>query len=290
MRKATLIAIALAVGLVAVSCSHDQTSAPKSSGSSNANSSPQPLKGSVDFHGVHLDSDETDFSSVSPEVVAATPLEDPEDKPDDNWPEHVRFSFVPPQNDSKRETFFEREIRVLGISDYKKTYQVEPKIVEEMDKQIKSLNKLISDPASTAKEIPFLPFVDAEQAFAVHAKRIEFSGGKGIAFVTQYNIEPSLVSNDGLTWIFQGFTDDGQKYIVATFPVSCPVAADSADSEQGHRGYKLPRDFFSDKGNQKAYDAYVEGVRSDLQGLPDDKFQPDLGRLEKLIRSIRVTQ
>ena len=297
--------MAIAIVLVSTaSCSRKQPAppAPPEPAPAPANeSAPQTFKGAVDFHGVHFTNDESVFSDVAAEIVPATPLEDPEDKPDDNWPEHVRFS-LSPAREPKHETFFEPEIRVVSISDYKEAFQVEPRYVETMETDIDRLKKLITNPSSYIPAklhwfedstsggdtggIPFLPFVDASQVFAVHVTRVDFNGGSGLAFVTQYDIEPSLVNNAALTWIFQGFTSDGEKYIVATFPIRSSILAETGSQEEGHRGYK-PGDF-SRVAAQKALYAYVESVRSDLERLPANQFEPDLASLEKLIRGIRI--
>jgi hypothetical protein len=281
-----LLLATLAIFLFA--CSKSGPGAPPAPSASEP--SVKTFKANVDFRGVSFRSDESLFSEVKAEVLPPTPLESPDDKPEDNWPEHARFSFAPPANQTRHPTFWEPELRVVDLAAYRDVYKVSPEYVDLLDVMIQWLKDAIDPGIASASRIPFLPFVDASQTFWVHLKRVDFAGGKGVAFVTQYDIEPSVVSNYGLTWIYQGVSDDGRNYVLATFPIRSSIASDDDDPIKPHRGYRPPQTFGEIEANQKAYEAYVAGVRKDLEAASPSKFEPDLGLLEKLIGSLRLNK
>ena len=49
-------------------------------------------------------------------------------------------------------------------------------------------------------------------------------------FLTEYGQYPAPVNNHELFYHFQGFTSDGEYYIVATLPVTAPVLAETGDA------------------------------------------------------------
>ena len=51
-------------------------------------------------------------------------------------------------------------------------------------------------------------------------------------FLTQFNIEPSLINNQGVVYTFQRLTDDGLHYVSARFPVAVSFLPPSYESNQ----------------------------------------------------------
>jgi hypothetical protein len=248
----------------------------------------QTFKADVDFRVISFRSDESVFSQVKAEVMPATPLESPDDKPEDNWPEHARFSFAPPAHQTTRQTYFDAELRIVDLAAYRDAYKVSPEYVEGLDQEIQKLKELIDRGTASGSELPFLPFVDAHQSLWVHLKRVDFAGGKGIAFVTQYVFEPIPINNQGLTWIYQGLTDDGGTYVLATFPVRSSVASDADDPDTPHRGYRASDGYGQTEGHRRAYETYLAGVKKALDAARPSGFEPNLEILEKIIGSLRL--
>src|SRR6266576_4333645 len=147
---------------------------------------------------------------VRSETVKEQRLQSADEKPDSVTPTHVAFHLEGPYAANHRSSFFDSpEIHVYSISDYKKVLAASKRYVEELDRDVQALKKdLGNKPPHFDSAIPVLPWIDAVQAFRSHVKYIEFTNGKGILFLTQYNIEPSIINNDGLAYIFQGLTDD----------------------------------------------------------------------------------
>jgi hypothetical protein len=227
---------------------------------------------------------------VRTETVREQRLENADEKPDNATPTHVAFHLEGSYSAEHRSSFFDSPaIHVYSISEYKKVLGASKLYVEQLDRDVQALKRDLRDkPPHVDSTIPVLPWVDAVQAFRAHVKYIEFTNGKGILFLTQYNIEPSIINNDGLAYIFQGLSDDGQYYISATFPVSAPNLPKSFDT-QTFEGYTIPENYYKDfESNKKAYQQYLDRIGQQLSELPPEKYQPELRLFEELISSLRI--
>jgi hypothetical protein len=127
----------------------------------------------------------------------------------------------------------------------------------------------------------------ARQAFRARVNYVPFKNGRGIMFLSQYNIETSLINNQGLAYVFQGVTDDGTHVVSAVFPVAAPFLPKDFDVETVEE-YKLPKDFYTLPNESKVYQSYLRTVVPKLEALPPDKYVPELRLLEELVRSLSV--
>jgi len=139
----------------------------------------------------------------------------------------------------------------------------------------------------TSDQLPAVPFFNAAQNFASNFQAIPFQNGSGVRFLTQYDQYPAPVNNNELFYHFQGFTNDGAYYIVAIFPITVPVVADTADA-----GSPLPSDgiqypFFADP-NPETLKKYYEDVANLLSATPNETFTPAIGQLDALIQSMQI--
>jgi len=237
----------------------------------------------------------TYHTSLSKEVKAETrpsvPLEKADDKPDMVSPEHIAFSFVGDYASQHSSAFFTPEIHIYPISGYKKSLAVSKEQVQQLEEGVQKLRNILDEhPQLLTGEIPFLPYgVDATQAFHAHVNYVDFKNGTGIIFLTQYNIEPSLINNQGLFYTFQGLTNDGQYYVSATFPVSVPFLPKDFTADQ-FEGYTLPTDSWGKDSrlNEQKYRAYVKDITLRLEALPPDQYEPDLTLFNELVSSLEV--
>jgi hypothetical protein len=247
----------------------------------------------VSYMGVSFVYDRSLATYVKPEIVAATPLEREGEKPDSVNPRHVTFSFVGPYASTNAHSFFQPMIRVYPIEGFKNALAASPEDVQAYESEVEALSSLLAgDQVSIplGAKIPFLPYgVDASQEFHSHLKRISFEQGTGVAFLTQYNIEPSLVNNEGLFYTFQGLTYDRRFYISATFPTSASFLP-SDYAAQTTQDYKLSFPT-SAKGWARfdaKYQRYLGDVTNKLEQAPSDKFEPKLESFRKIIESLCV--
>jgi hypothetical protein len=212
------------------------------------------------------------------------------DKPDGVVPAHTAFTFKGSYGSRHESSFFTPEISIYPIQKYKQALAVSPAYVQSLERDMQSLKAILdARPASLEREVPFLPFgTDATQAFISHLKYIDFKNGRGLIFLTQFNIEPSLVNNQGLTYIFQGLTDDGLYYVSARFPVTLPFLPSGYQSKDFEK-YSLSLFYGSDqKSNQENYKLYLETIKRRLVNLPAKTFQPNLTSVDNLISSLCV--
>lgn len=269
---------------------------------------------SVGYKGISFTYDPSLASDVKSETIPASL----EGKPCDIWPEHPGFELVGyPKSRSMTET--DPRIRVFSIAKFREAFSVAgteyaksvvyPKAewdwAKDFDEEICVLRALLvkqpkSDKlkaflanarASEARKLddfpqmPFLPMWEASQAFFTRPQYVNFKNGRGVFFLTQWNVsETSQVTNDGLDYAFQGMTSDGQFLIYAEFAVTAPFLPNDNDPDVAawnEKNYLLPQ-----KSTQ--YQDYLGPIVAKLQTLRADHFRPNLGLLEQLISSMEV--
>ncbi len=269
---------------------------------------------SVRYKGVSFTFDPSLASDVTSESIPASL----EGKPCDIWPEHSGFKLLGyPRLRSLEAT--DPRIRVFSIAKFREAFSVagieyaknvvSPKDqwdwAKDFDEEVRVLQALfVKQPksdelrvflanarASEARKLddfpqmPFLPMWEASQAFFTRPQYINFKNGRGIFFLTQWNVsETSQVTNDGLDYAFQGMTDDGQYYVYAEFSVTAPFLPNDNDPDVvawNEKNYLLPQ-------KSKTYQDYLRPIVGKLQALPADQFKPNLELLDQLISSMEV--
>jgi hypothetical protein len=139
----------------------------------------------------------------------------------------------------------------------------------------------------TSDQLPSVPFFNAAQLFASNIQPISFQNGSGVRFLTEYAQYPAPINNHELVYCFQGFTTDGEYYVIAIFPITAPVLA-----ETGEAGSPLPAGgimypFFADP-NQETLQTYYDDVADLLQATSPEDFTPSINQLDVLIQSMMV--
>lgn len=244
----------------------------------------------IEYEGVSFTCDHALAAEVRAAVLPAAPLRRADDKPDYVAPERVAFTFGGPQTRRRVETFFgPPQINVARLEGFAQAHALDPKYASILDKRAGEIKALLARrPKSFQGEIPFMPYVEGSQDFQTHVNYFNFRNGKGVAFVTHYGVEPTLISNRALTYVFEGITDDGRYYVSATFPVVAPILpADFSEEEAVKRGLD-PTFRLADRAAEHKHASYVKRTARELEQLPPAKYQPDLARLNKLLSSLNV--
>ncbi len=209
--------------------------------------------------GISLDASPTGHQ-LHGEIVPAN-RHDPEQLPVLNGaPAHLRFAFddlaVPVEVNYR-----DRQILVYPLAEYRSHFIGGARA--GFDRRIGALRAIIRDTAIQADgEIPVFPQVDADQRFRARVRWIDFDGGRGVAFVTQYSKDASPPGPDDLVWAFQGLTDDGA-WLVAIFH---PIAVSGVPASEDARR-----------------------VAAALDALPVSAFDPDPRLLESMVASVRFS-
>lgn len=124
--------------------------------------------------------------------------------------------------------------------------------------------------------------VDGYLGFRALKRRLDFDGGQGIRMLAQWNIEPDLIYNGSLHYLFLGLSDDDSCQIIATFPANLP-GLESYGTKAEHLGRSLDR--YEDLvANYETYEreavAWIEKHAGEIT--------PSLDVLDNLIRSLVV--
>ena len=260
------------------------------------------FKGDVSYKSVSFSFNPSLGSQVEAKTVPPQPdLEDKQAKLEGIPVEHHAFTFVGSPHES---TFWQLpEIDVFRLADYQKGLNATPIYSQGATETVRLLKTILSkQPKSLALKrllaqqkypdknaMPLFALFDATQAFHARLKYIDFANGKGVLFLTQYNIETSLINNQGLAYVFQGLTNDNVHAVTAFFPVSASFLPEDLDPARA-KEYKPSKNFYLLPNESRQYQSYLKTVTPRLEQLPSEKFTPDLKRIEALIASLKIQE
>lgn len=258
-------------------------------GTVRAETSPQTL--SIDFKGVR-------FQSTIPSTTEIVGSEEPEallqgetDKPDGVWPRHVELRLKGPYEQRHKDSFFSPAVKVYPVDGFRSALGKSDRYVSQFNDELSLLERIIRTPTAKLTSLPRIPFFDGSLDLVAHVKSISFKNGRGISYVAQFNIEPSLVNNGGLTYVFQGLTSDQKFYVFVTFPVGLDFLPNSYEADK-FRDYQLPEFFYvpNEKAkNERDYRNYLSLMRTEIDKVRAGEFKPELGVLEDAISSLEIT-
>ncbi len=136
-------------------------------------------------------------------------------------------------------------------------------------------------------ELPAIPFFNAQQLFAAQPRILSFQNGGGVRFVTEYGQYAASANNHDLFYHFEGLSRDGTWYIVAIFPITAPVLAETSDAGAPLPPGGVPYSYYANPGTDMA--PYYATVTEVLNAVPAGDFTPTLDQLDQLIQSIQVS-
>ena len=177
--------------------------------------------------------------------------------------------------------FHQAQIYIYPASGYA---ELVPGAFESMHRLRNVLNGSVS--SLNAEQLPAVPFFNAAQVFASNIQTISFQNGTGVRFLTEYAQYAAPVNNHELIYHFQGFTSDGEYYIIAVLPITVPVLADTSDA-----GAVLPSGgiaYPDITSSNPDFQGYYASVTDLLNAASPDAFSPTIGQLDALIRSIQI--
>ena len=166
--------------------------------------------------------------------------------------------------------------------------QAYAEMVPTVFESIRRLNNILYDPGESISpdQLPAVPFFNAQQVFASKIQIISFQNGSGVRFLTEYAQSAAPVNNHELFYHFQGVTRDGAYYIIALFPITVPVLAESSDAAAvlppGGIAYPDITDPSAD------WQGYYAAVTDLLNGISPDIFTPSIDQLDLLIGSMQI--
>jgi hypothetical protein len=226
----------------------------------------------VDYGGVHFDIHSALFKSIWPEVITAEPTT-PGGPGWGVWPEHVRFTIAGPKEDDpdvmRAGTAGQPQIMIYPTREFRAMSEFAAVEIDELQSLLKSR------PPAPENELPYLPLVNAAQVFHAQVKYLDFQNGSGVRYITQYSQDMTPIINQSIFYTFQGLTDDGNTYVVATFPISAEGLSDEPDIQDWNA-------FFA------GYQDYIKETVNQLNEDSSDNFTPDLKFIDETIQSLSV--
>ena len=247
---------------------------------------PAPAKRTATHGGVRVTFDVTLAREATGQTVPASPLEDASEKPDGVYPEHVALTLVG-MRDAPEGSVSEPVIRVCPVAEYLKAFSVSPDNVKYAERTFAELRGLLRRrPRALKGNVPQLPLLDATEVFHARVKYLRFSGGSGVAYLTQAQQDDQLLNSQQVTYSFRGLTDDGRFYVTADLPVGASALAATRDAGS-HEGYALPT-HAAGAAEGRRYSNYVERVRRKLERLTPEQFGPSLRLYDELLSSLEI--
>lgn len=203
-------------------------------------------------------------ASIEPVGVAANPP----DPMGASWESHPSFSQFNFTGYILQGTFHTPIIEVYPIQEY-------AAMNEGAKNSSAALIELLKTRPSNPTSIPFLPVFNAAQMMVSNVTYIDFEGGSGVRFLTQYGQAFYPINNHSLFYTFQGMTDDQKYYIAAILPVNNSILP--ADDQ-------IPNNDFETFSN--TFDAYIIDIQNQLNAQPNESFTPNLTLLDTMMQSI----
>lgn len=141
--------------------------------------------------------------------------------------------------------------------------------------------------AVSLEQLPAVPFFNATPIFASNYQTISFQNGSGIRFLTEYAQYFAPVNNHELVYQFQGFSADGETYIIAIFPLTAPVLAETSDAGAPLPPGGIP---YPDVNDANAdWPGYYASITDLLNATSPEAFTPSITQLDRLIQSMQIT-
>lgn len=135
-------------------------------------------------------------------------------------------------------------------------------------------------------QLPGVPFFNAQILFAAHIQPVSFQNGNGIRYISEYGQYPAPANNTELFYNFIGLTNGGEYYVVAIFPLTSPVLAETPDAGAPLPRRGIPYPYMANPAANM--DAYYIAVTDLLNVQPGDSFTPRLDELDLLIQSMQI--
>ncbi len=156
------------------------------------------------------------------------------------------------------------------------------------DQSVQRLQSILAHPEAPIQsdQLPKVPFLNSIPVFTANPQVTTFQNGAGVRYLTQYGQYAAPANNQELFYTFQGLTNDGANYIVATFPITAPGLGESSDPNAAVpiRGVEYP----GMGAPSSDFNTYYSAVTNLLNATPPKSFNPTLAQLDVLIESMRV--
>lgn len=217
-------------------------------------------------------------ATATVEVVPATPYDGSDPTSPTGLPQHIRILFAPAEaadGDAVPVMY------IIPAADYAALWEAAGDAgVSGTLAGLRALAREQIEPFPEAG-IPALPVEQVGNGFndlAVQGQYVDLEHLYGLRFVGRYAQESTPVTNEGLTYVFQGFTADDEYFISFFYPVSTGALADTLDSLPSTESELFAADVAS----------YFSERATTLNGLSTSDWSPDLALLDTVVASLEI--
>ena len=216
-------------------------------------------------------------------LVPATPYDASQPPGPRGLPEHIQINFG--GDPTARQHPDERQpgdpvLYIIPVEAYKNMYleNGDQSVASTVDMQ---LEMLLDPPEGLPKNgMPVLPFeeVTGYNDLATQGTYLDSGTSKGLRFVGRFAQDANPVINEGLRYIYQGYTGDVSEYLIAFFyPVTTdalPSSMEEVPANEQASATEDPEPYLDEKGEM-------------LNGLAASDWEPDLTLLDSVIGSLK---
>jgi len=201
----------------------------------------------------------------------ATASTEPEQLDPEFWanPEYLNITFSGYPLGEKR---FEPHLSVYDTASFR---AVNPNAVDRLDE----LQSLLATRPPAPTSVPLVPVFNAAQMITAAVEYIDFDGGSGVRFITQYGQAVWPINNNDVFYAFSALSDDGSLLITAIMPVANQALPDDPEELLGGDIQSF----------EQGYEDYLAATEAMLNTAPPASYTPDLDLLDGMMGSIELT-
>jgi len=182
----------------------------------------------------------------------------------------------------------EGSVLVFKIEDYKKAFARDPRILGNVDAELRQIIANSSRLKSFGLDPPpHVRWIDAGQALYAKAAKIDFATGAGLLTVTYISQDSFVtISNSRLRFLYQGFTSDGKYFVEMDLPARLKGLPD--EDEEFRPGVGSGEKGFNSPEHVVEYEKYRLKIAARIDKAPSTDFRPDLDQVKRLIRGFEI--
>ncbi len=216
-------------------------------------------------------------------VVAERPYDASQPPGPTGLPEHIEVTFNGASPDAREP--FDPVMFIIPVSAYEAMYAANDNdTITRIMNRIAQLTVELPEPLPTSG-MPVLPLEQVGTAYndlAVQVGRANAEAGSaskdGYRFASRWNQDANPVSNQGLRYVYQGFTNDGAYLVSYWNPLRTDYLPESAAG--------VPQETLDAFNSDPA--AHIAVQAENLNGLSAADWQPDLADLDALVASLGI--
>ncbi len=216
-------------------------------------------------------------------LVPATPFDNMHAPGPSGLPTHIQVLFNGVSDPKSREPGGP-VIYIIPVDAYRELWDShDSQAVSSQIQKIEALRSQLPDP----KPVRGLPVLPIEETFGINdfatqlrpiAGDAASAGHNGFRFIGRFAMDATPLTNAGLRYIYQGFSNDRRYLVTFFFPVRTDALPDDLEAVSTE-----DMDAFNSDGL-----GYLADKAAMLDALPATAWEPDLTRLDALIASLAI--